>query len=264
MTFTPRSSEEAARAVTRLVDGALRERERLALEVWAAEHPDATREVAAQRRVAVSLRAGGPSAPASLIAAVGARGTRRRRAPMAGVTRLRTTRGTLGAAAGFAAGLLAAVILVISAGRGTDQRGPTIALAAKLALSPATEPAPKSTSPTLLDVTYGGITLPNYAPRFGAVATGQRADRLGGRAALTVFYRLRDGARLSYTIYSGRPVPLPRTTSDIVFRGVQLHVVSAPSHIAVVTLVRHGHTCVLAARSSAGVLIALAEAPLQA
>lgn len=260
MTFIPRSSEEVARAVTRLVDGALGERERLTLEAWAAKRPDVTREVAAQRRVARALGAGGPSPPASLAAFVGARVPRQRSSHM---TRVRTTRRTRTAAAAFAAAALVVAVLAISPGRDATHRGPSIALAAKLAFSPATEPAPASRSPTLLDVTYGGITLPNYAPRFGAAATGQRVDRLGGRAALTVFYRLRYGARLSYTIYSGRPVPLPRTTNEVVFRGVHLHVVSAPSHLAVVTLVRHGHTCVLAARASAGALIALAEAPLQ-
>jgi hypothetical protein len=262
MTFIPRSSEEMARAVTRLVDGSLREHERLTLEAWAAKHPDVNREVAAQRSVALALRAGGPRPPASLTTSLEARVPRRRGSPMGGMTRIRTTRRTRAAAA-FAASAVAAAVLAISLGRDANHRGPSIALAAKLAFSPATASAPASESPTLLDVTYGGITFPNYARRFGAVATGQRVDHLGGRAALTVFYRLSSGARLSYTIYSGHPVPLSRTTREVVFRGVQIHLVSAPLHLAVVTLVRHGHTCVLAARASAGALIALAEAPLQ-
>jgi len=262
MSFVPRSGEEVARAVTRLVDGSLRERERLALETWAAKYPGVTRDVAAQRRVARALRFGGPPPPESLTASLKDRGSRRRRFPVAGMSRLRAPRRTRAAAA-FAATALAAASLSISLGRDANHRGPSIALAAQLAFSRATEPGPASQSPTLLDVTYGGITLPNYARRFGAVATGQRVDRLGGRAALTVFYHLRDGARLSYTIYSGHPVPLSRTTSEVVFRGVHLHVISGPSQLAVVTLVRHGHTCVLAARANAGTLIALAEAPLQ-
>ena len=262
MTRTPPSSEEVARAVTRLVDGAFHERERSALEAWAAERPDVAPELAAQRRVALALRACGPPAPASLIAALEAPGSSRRRSRTRRMTGVRTTKGTPAAAA-LAGVALAAAIVAMLPGRDLSQRGPTIALAAKLAFSPATEPAATAKSPTLLDVTFAGITLPNYAPRFAAVPTGQRVDRLGGRAALTVFYRLRDGARLSYTIYSGRPVPLPRTTSGVVFRGVHLQVVSAPSQLSVVTLVRHGHTCVLAARANAAALIALAEAPLE-
>ena len=262
MTFTPRSCEEVARAVTRLVDNSLGERERPGLRAWAAKHPEVAREVAAQRSVALALRAGGPPAPKSLLAALEARVPSRQRSLTRRLTRARTAIRTPAAGA-FAAAALVAAIVAISFGGNTTHTGPSIALAAKLAFLPAMEPAPASTSPTLLDVTYGGITFPNYGPRFGAVPTGQRVDRLGGRAALTVFYRLRDGTRLSYTIYSGRPVPLPSTTSKVVFQGVHLHVVSATSHLAVVALVRHGHTCVLAARATAGALIALAEAPLQ-
>jgi hypothetical protein len=250
-----------ARAVTRLVDGPPSEPERLALQAWAAEHPDVTREIAAQRGVASALRAGGPPAPESLIAAVEARVVSRRRPQMSRLTPARLTKRPPVAAAVAAA--LAAGILAVSLGGGAGHNGPSIDLAAGLAFSPATQPAPGSKSPTRLDVSYGGITFPNYGPRFDAVPTGQRFDRLSGRAALTVFYRLRDGARLSYTIYSGRPVPLPRATREVVFRGVHLHELSVSPHLAVVTLVRHGHTCVLAARASTGELVALAEAPLQ-
>lgn len=262
MTFTPRSSEEVERAVTRLVDDSLGERERSALKAWAANRHDVTREVATQRSVALALRAGGPPAPDSLIAAVEARLPSGRRSRKPGAARARIANGTTAATA-LAAVALAAAIVATSLGGNATHAGPSIALAAKLAFAPATEPAPASTSASLLAVTYGGITFPNYALRFGAAPTGQRVDRLGGRGALTVFYRLRGGPRLSYTIYSGRPVPLPRTASEIVFHGVHLHVVSAPEHLTVVTLVRRGHTCVLAARASAAALIALAEAPLR-
>jgi hypothetical protein len=262
MTFTPRSSEEMERAVTRLVDDSLGERERPALEAWAASHPEVTRQVATQRSVALALLAGGPTAPESLITAVEARLPSGRRSRKPGAARARIIKGTTAATALVAVALATATVAISVAGHMTHA-GPSIALAAKLAFAPATEPAPASTSATLLDVTYGGITFPNYALRFGATPTGQRVDRLGGRGALTVFYHLRGGPRLSYTIYSGRPVPLPRTVSEILFHGVHLHVISAAEHLAVVTLVRHGHTCVLAARASAAALIALAEAPLQ-
>jgi hypothetical protein len=261
MTFTPRSSEEVERTVTRLVDGSLGGHERSALRAWAADHPDVTREVATQRSVARALRAGGPPAPESLIAAVEARLSSGRRSWKPGAVRARITKGTTAAA--LAAVALAAATVATSLGGNATRAGPSIALAAKLAFAPATEPAPASTSAALLDVTYCGITFPNYALRFGAAPTGQRVDRLGGRDAVTVFYRLRGGTRLSYTIYSGRAVPLPRTASEIVFHGVHLHVISASSNLTVVTLVRRGHTCVLAARASAAALIALAEAPLQ-
>jgi hypothetical protein len=95
-------------------------------------------------------------------------------------------------------------------------------------------------------------------------ADGARLDRIGGRPALTVFYRLRDGARLSYTVFSGSPVSRPTAAKAVVFEGVPLHSFSTPSGLQVVTLVRFGRTCVLAARTSRDTLLALAAAPVRA
>jgi hypothetical protein len=263
MTSTPGSSEEEARAITRLVDGSLGERERPALEAWAATHPAVSRQVAKQRRVARALRVGGPSAPQSLITALEASVTSRRRPHSPPATRTWRPTARMPALAAVAAGALATGILVVPLSQPTDHGRPSIALAAKLAFAPASEPAPASKTSTLLDVVYGGITFPNYAARFGAVPTGERVDHLAGRPALTVFYRLRGGARLSYTVYSGTPIPLPRVTRTVTFEGVPMHLAQVDPHLAVVTLVRHGHTCVLAAPTAAGAVLALAEAPLR-
>jgi hypothetical protein len=266
MAFKPRSDDERARAITRLVDDSLGDIDRGGVEAWAAQTPEVGREVARQRRVARDLRIGGPDVPERLLDAIQ---TRVRTAVQPGAQRSRPRRRLVGSGwrpAVAATGLLAlatiAVVLAIttSSGPGT----PTIPAAAKLAFAPATQPAPAAKSPKLLDVSYAGITYPNYAPQFGAVPTGQRVDRIGGRPALTVFYRLRDGARLSYTVFSGRPVPLPSAARSVLFDGVHLRVFSTASRLSVVTLVRFGRTCVLAAPTSHAAVLALAAAPIKA
>jgi hypothetical protein len=141
---------------------------------------------------------------------------------------------------------------------------PSVGAAAQLAFSPSKTPPPTARTPELLDVSYAGITYPNYARQFGAVPTGQRIDRIGGRPALTVFYRLRDGTRLSYTVFSGNPVPLPAAARSVTFRGVPLRTFSTASGLSVVTLVRNGRTCVLAARTPRDVVLGLAAAPVLA
>jgi len=263
MAFRPRSNEELAQAITRLVDDSLSHPDRPAIEAWAVATPQVTGEVALQRRVARDLRTSGPLAPRPLIAAVEARARaldrRHSRHDLPGnARRLRPV------VAAFALGALAAVLAGISLRDGARHGGPSIVLASKLAYAPAVQPAPAARSHKLLGISYAGITFPNYAPQFGAVTTGRRVDRLGGRLALTVFYRLRDGARLSYTVYSGDPVPLPRSTLSVVFEGVPLQLVVAQKGLAVVTLVRHGHTCVLAGPVRPDVVLALAAAPIGA
>ena len=74
---------------------------------------------------------------------------------------------------------------------------------------PSTGAAPATRNARFLDVSYAGVTYPSYA-RFHVPPTGVRRDRIGGRPALTVFYRLPNGARMSYTVFSGKPVGLPR------------------------------------------------------
>ena len=118
-------------------------------------------------------------------------------------------------------------------------------------------------SPLLLDASYGGVTFPNYQ-KFAVPPTGTRTDRLGGRPALTVFYRLPDGTPLSYTVFSGKAVPLPSGVRDVVYEGVPLRLFRTSSGLSVVTLVRHGRTCVLAARTRPDVVLGLAAAPVLA
>jgi hypothetical protein len=261
MTLTFGAGDKAGRDVTRLVDDKIDARERPAIEAWLADHPEVRREVMLQRSAARGLRFGGPQAPESLIVAIERCMSHRRRWQTLGRTPPRTRQ--ISAVAALATVALVAGVLAISLAQPGAHRAPTVGLAAKLVFAPATDPAPAARSSRLLDVAYSGITFPNYAGQFDVVSTGRRIDRLAGRPALTVFYRLRDGARLSYTVYSGAPVALREARKTVVFRGVALRVAAVDSRLSVVTLVRHGHTCVLAAPAAAGVLLALAEAPLQ-
>lgn len=261
----PRSEQEQAHAITRLVDDSLDDAERAAVEEWANQRPEIRRQVALQRRVAQELRSGGPAVPDGLLETVQARP----RAPARPVARRSTDwrrapwlrrRSAVGAAGVLAlAAVVVGLVIGISAGS-----SPSIPGAAKLAFAPATQPAPAAKSSKLLDVSYGGVTYPNYSQQFGAVPTGRRVDRIGGRPALTVYYRLRDGTRLSYTVFSGKPVALPADAKAVAFDGVPLRVFSTPSGLSVVTLVRFGRTCVLAAPTGRDTVLSLAAAPIRA
>jgi hypothetical protein len=265
MRFKPTSDDEQARAITRLVDDSLSDADRVAVEAWASERPEITRQVSSQRRVARELRTGGPAVPERLSRAVQARvaadqgsGGRLRLGRLASVPRWRP------AVAGVALAAACAVVVLLVVGISAGTSAPSIPAAATLAFAPSTGPAPAAKSSRLLDVSYGGVQYPNYAAEFAALPTGSRIDRIGGRPALTVFYRLNDGTRLSYTVFSGEPVRLPRNARAVVFDGLPFRVFRTPSGLAVVTLVRFGRTCVLAARTSQDRVLALAAAPIRA
>jgi len=256
----PPEDDQEAVEITRLVDAAPAGPEPAPGDAWA-ERPEIRRLVAAERRVARELRGGGPAAPDRLIAAVEAK-VRDAYGPASG----RARRGRLGVGGGgwrpaVAVGGLAAVCAAIVIAAVGGGGGPSIPAAAALAFAPSTGPAPNVRSATYLDAYYGGVTYPNYA-RFSVPATGTRTDRIGGRPALTVFYRLPDGARLSYTVFSGRPVPLPSSARSVTYQGVPLTEFSTSSGLSVVTLVRYGRTCVLAAPTRADVVLGLAAAPV--
>jgi hypothetical protein len=217
----------------------------------------------AHRRVADALRTGGPAPPPELVSAIrqrvhdayGPAPARRPRSPR----RARMWRPAI-AASGLAAVCAVIAVLVIALG-GSGSGPPSIPAAARLALAPSTGAAPGTRNPRLLDVSYQGVTFPSYA-RFRVPPTGVRSDRIGGRPAFTVFYRLPNGVPMSYTVFAGRPVGLPANAKRVVFHGVPLITFSTRPGLAVVTLVRFGRTCVLAGPTSRDVLLALAAAPV--
>jgi hypothetical protein len=262
MRFRHSPNDDEAAAITRLVDAAASEPETVG--PWAGR-PEIRRQIAAERHVAQELRGGGPAVPDRLVRAVEAK-RREAYGSQAGPGRrpwLSSVAGwrPLPVVAGLAAACLAAVIFVVASGGSST--GPSIPAAAALVSSPSTGPAPAARSSKYLDVSYHGVTYPNYA-KFTVPPSGTRTDHIGGRPALTVFYRLPSGTRLSYTVFAGRAVPLPSNARRVVYEGVRLHEFNTPSGLSVVTLVRHGRTCVLAAHAKPDVVLSLAAAPVLA
>ena len=263
MPSKPTPEEHEAIAITRLVDDPSVGPEPPDAAAWS-DRPDIRRQVESQRRVSRELRTGGPAVPDRLVQTVqdkvreryGAGAETRRRRRLASGPSWRPAVAVTAVAALCAA----AVIGIVGIGGGS---GPSVPAAAGLAFAPSTGPAPAARNAKLLDASYGGVTYPNYA-KFAVPPTGTRTDRIGGRPALTVFYRLPNGTRLSYTVFSGKAVPLPRDARVVTFEGVPLREFSTSSGLSVVTLVRYGRTCVLAARVKPDVVLGLAAAPVLA
>jgi hypothetical protein len=263
----PPYDDEAARLITRMVDGSLTDADRGAAEALRSARPEVGAEVAAQQHVVAELGSSAPPVPDHLVAEITRRVQARYGPARAGSSAgrahgLRGWRPVI--AAPVAAVAITLVVVLLLLGGGSSSSGPSIVKAAQLAYAPATHPAPPERNAKFLDVSYGGVTFPNYKGPFGAVPSGQRFDRLGGRPALTVFYRLKNGARLSYTVFSGAAVPRPSDARAVVYDGARLHVFLTGSRLAVVTLVRFGRTCVLAAPTPKDLVLALAAEPLRA
>lgn len=262
MRFRRPAKDQQAVGITRLVDAPPAvDAESNDASAWT-DRPEIRHQIASQRRVAEQLRTGGPEVPGRLVSSVEAK-VRKAYGPDAGRPRRRLLpRGSgwgSAVALGGLAAICAAVVIAISVGGGTN--GPSIPAAARLAFAPSTGPAPPARSATVLDVSYGGVTYPNYQ-KFSVPPTGTRNDLIGGRPALTVFYRLPNGTRLSYTVFSGKAVGLPPGAKSVVFEGVPLKTFTTSSGLSVVTLVRYGRTCVLAAKVRPDVVLGLAAAPV--
>jgi hypothetical protein len=260
----PTDDEDDARLITQLVDGLLSDADRGAAEALRAARPGVSAEVASQQRVVAELKSSGPAVPDHLVRAVTQRVQARYGPARALSLRARGLRGWRAAITGVVAALVVALVVVlVLLGGGSSSSGPSIVNAAQLAYAPATGPAPPARSARFLDLSYGGVTFPNYERPFGVLPSGERFDRLGGRPALTVFYRLKNGTRLSYTVFSGKAVPRPSEARAVLYDGVRLHVFLTGSRLAVVTLVRFGRTCVLAAATPKDLVLALAAEPIR-
>jgi anti-sigma factor RsiW len=258
MAFNPRTDDEAAQAITRLVDGRLTDAERDDVNAWAQSDPEISRQVRAQRQISGALASGGPQVPDRLVDSV----QRRAGAVERSSARSRGARPFWAPAWRPAIALVPVVIIVVAVLLASGPAAsPSITAAARLAFVPATEPAPGVSDASYLDVSYKGVVFPNYA-RLHARATGQLRNRIDGRPALTVFYRLSNGARLSYTVFAGAPIPVPGAARLVRYQGVPLRVYRTSDGLSVVTLVRHGDTCVLAAATTRDVVLGLAAEPV--
>lgn len=213
------------RDLTRLADGTLEPRRREPLERLLARSPELQRRLSDQRRAVAATRYVAQRERAPLA-------VRMRRRALEPPTRPRRRGLTLGLA-----GTLAALASVLAfAGGGAP--GLTAARAATLATRPALDSVgePAGGAVTLPGLRAEGLPFPYWEDRFGWRATGTRTDRIGGRAATTVFYR-HGAEQIAYTIVSGPPLAPGAGTTAITAAG--RHVVSWP---------RRGHTCVLSGR----------------
>lgn len=254
--FNPRSDEHEARVLAQLADGSLPERERAAVEAYVAGSSEAQARLAEQQIVARTLRAGGPAMPDTLRTRL----DRQSRPARRGIGVRRPGPGWLAPLAALGVALAVALVLLSGSRAGT----PTIEQAARLAYVRPTRPAPgpDAAHPGRLAESFGGVPFPDYVRAFGAYPTGQRTDHTSGRVEQTVYYRLRTGERISYTIVSGSALPLPgKPRRAVVVRGTAIQAYAEGS-LNYVTLVRSGRSCVLAGRVPTSILIALATNPL--
>jgi hypothetical protein len=174
-----------------------------------------------------------------------------------GPARRRFGRGRVFAPSAIAlAAIVVAIVIAVAGG----SQAPTVGQAARLALAPATSPAPAEdvADRSLLDVRQGGIAFPSYLTHDGWTPTGVRRDTLHGRAVTTVFYRSPTGSRVGYSIVGGATLADPRGTTRTI--GGVRYVLARAGGARLVTWWRDGHSCVIAGRSvSDRTLLALAH-----
>jgi hypothetical protein len=175
------------------------------------------------------------SAPPELRERLDAKERRQRRRPRGPI---------LATAAAAVAAFALVLLLVLPEARG----GPTAAAAAALSHRSATRPAPMVSpgQPKLLALEVGGVAFPAWNQAFGWRAAGARTDSLDGRRAATVYY-VKNGRRLGYTIVDGAPLEAPATATTTRRAGTSFQLFDADGRV-VVTWLRGGRTCVLAAR----------------
>ena len=227
--------------LARLADGSLPEAERESLRARVEQSPELARQLHEQQRAITLVQSTSDVvAPASLRASIDGLVSPARPRPAA--RRWRVPR--LVPAAGGAA-LVAAVVVVLVLVTGGSS-APTVNQTARLALAPATGPAPavNSEDTDLLRVRVGAVPFPSYDKAAGLKATGARIDSLSGRRVTTVFYRARGGVRVGYSVVAGAALSQPSGRA-ITVGGVR-YVLRSVGSAKLVTWRRDGHTCVIA------------------
>ena len=148
--------------------------------------------------------------------------------------------------AGTAVGAFAAIALALVLALPSGTPGaPSVSEAAALAArGPAhAAPVPDPSLPAArLNQSVGDVYFPNWTSNFGWRAVGSRTDKLGGRTAVTVFYRWK-GETIAYTIVHSPPLSQPSSNATN-WDGTELRTLTTGGRL-VVTWRRAGDTCVL-------------------
>jgi hypothetical protein len=239
-----------------LADGSLPADQRQQLRARIDSSTELAAALSEQERAVTMLRALDDAAPASLRGEVDALINGGARAIRPARSGWRWRRSLFMPAATALAIVIAALVVAL----GGSSHAPTVPQTARLALAASTMPAPTEDAahPGLLRLRVDGLAFPYYGRSAGWEATGARTDSLGGRKVLTVFYTVRGGDRVGYSIVSGSPLAVSGGTV-IKPDGVP-YTVQRVGAARFVTWQRNGHTCVIAGRSvSASTLLALAE-----
>jgi ferric-dicitrate binding protein FerR (iron transport regulator) len=232
--------------LARLADGSIDADDRAELEREVEASPELAAKLAEQRRAISIVTALDVEAPAGLLERI---------AQPPG----RTSRRAQGRIRARGLILVAGVIIVLAVVAARIHRD-DVSGEAHLALARATlaAPARSTTDPDQLIAAVSGVAFPYWREQ-GWTTTGARVDSFDGRSVETVFYSSPDYGRVGYSIVAGAPLAVGSATSIVRTGGVTYSVLSADG-ATVVTWLRDGHTCVLAAqRAPAATLLALAD-----
>jgi hypothetical protein len=233
--------------LTRLADDTLAAPQRGALLRDVADSPEFAAALAEQTYAVGLVRSVEVEAPATLHARVGAL-----QRPLAQRVRWQLA---------VPSSIVAAAAVVALVFALTPSSTPvTVVGAAHLALSSATLGAPPATTgdPTTVTTAIDGVSFPDWQAR-GWQTTGARRDTLGGQDVDTVFYSSASYPSVGYSIAAGDPLSVGSVQQAVLIHGVRFEVIDADG-ATIVTWLRDGHTCVLAARDAdADVLLSLAS-----
>jgi anti-sigma factor RsiW len=258
---TPEPTETEL-ALTRLADGSLHEGTAEQLRARAEASPELRARLAEQERAVSLVRSVDVAAPDALRGRLASMIDEAQAQPGDGSARAREHAGRRRARSRSwrdsrwrntlflpAATALAIVIVALVFVLGPGSTAPSIDQTAKLALAPASAPAPPvdGAHPELLAAAVDGIPFPSYGQHGGWRATGSRTQLVHERKIVTVYYRAQDGTRVGYSIVPGSSLSSPGGLHAM--RGGVRYWFGREGSGRYVTWVRDGHTCVIAGKS---------------